>query len=68
MTPLREVRRNEAFKGLNKDDAFCMEKYHHYRQVQQKEKRDQIERDEAIYNHNFLDSISGDHPLKSWNI
>lgn len=33
-TPLREVRRNEAFKGLRKDDAFEITNYQHFRQNQ----------------------------------
>ena len=68
MTPLREVRRNEAFKGLKKDDVFAVEKYQHFRAVETKDKREQIERDEAVYNHNFLDDLSGDFPKHTWNI
>ena len=68
MTPLREVRRNEAFQGLGREDAFKLEKYHHFRAVQQKAKRDQIDRDEAVYNHNFLDDLTLDLPHRSWNI
>lgn len=68
MTPLREVRRNEAFQGLSREDAFNLDKYQHFRNVQQKAKRDQIERDEAVYNHGFLDELSQDLPRKCWNI
>ena len=31
-TPLREVRRNEAFRGLKKDNAFDISSYQHFRQ------------------------------------
>jgi radial spoke head protein 9 len=68
MTPLREIRRNEAFEGLYKEEAFCLEKYQHFRAVQQKSKRDQIDRDEAIYNHEFLDDLVSDLPKLAWSI
>ncbi len=31
MTPIKEVRRNEAFKGLDKNQAFTIEAYQHFR-------------------------------------
>lgn len=30
-TPLKEVRRNEAFKGLSKDEAFAISNWQHFR-------------------------------------
>jgi len=67
-TPLREVRRNEAFRGLTKEEAFKPESYFHFRQVQQKEKREQIDRDDAVYNHDFLDEIQKDYPKNCWTL
>jgi len=58
MTPIKEVRRNEAFKGLKKDNAFTLEAYQHFRKVIHREKRDKLDRDESVFNHDFLDEIS----------
>eukprot|EP00347_Sterkiella_histriomuscorum_P001082 403373397 len=68
MTPTKEVRRNEAFRGLNSEQAFQIESYQHFRQVVNREKREQIDRDEGIYNHHFLDEIQTDYPKGAWNI
>ena len=68
MTPLREVRRNEGFKGLRGPAALALESYVHFRNVLTKEKRDLIDRDEGIYNSQFLESIASD-PLKgAWTL
>ncbi len=40
MTPIKEVRRNEAFEGLNKAQIFDVANYQHFRQVQTRDKRD----------------------------
>jgi hypothetical protein len=37
-TPLQEVRRNEAFSGLPRDQASDLSGYQHFRPIQQKEK------------------------------
>ena len=42
LTPVHEVRRNEAFKGLRKEHALDVLSYFHFRNVQDKEKKDQI--------------------------
>lgn len=68
MTPLKEVRKNEGFKGLRGQAAFNIENYQHFRSVHSKEKREQIDRDEAIYNHQFLDDVVNDWPKGSWNV
>jgi radial spoke head protein 9 len=68
MTPLHEVRRNEGFKGLRGPSALELGSYLHFRPVLTKAKRELIDRDEGIFNHNFLDSISTD-PLKgAWTL
>lgn len=58
MTPIKEVRKNEGFRGLKKDNAFKLESYLHFRKPLSKEKKDLIDRDDAIYNNAFLDDIS----------
>jgi len=40
MTPVGEVRRNEAFKGLKIGDAFKLESYAHMRPMQHKDKKE----------------------------
>jgi len=40
--------------------------YLHFRKVQNKEKQDLIERDEAITKFNFLDCIKDDQVKNSW--
>ena len=68
MTPIHEVRRNEGFKGLRGQAAFNLENYVHFRAVLSKEKRDLIDRDDGIFNHQFLDTLAQD-PLKgAWTI
>lgn len=66
--PIHEVRRNEGFKGLRGPAAFKLENYVHFRAVLSKEKRDLIDRDDGIFNPNFLDTLASD-PLKgAWSI
>lgn len=68
MTPIREVRRNEGFKGLRGPEAFSLENYAHFRGVLSREKKELIDRDEGVFNHKFLDTLSQD-PLKgAWSI
>lgn len=68
MTPLHEVRRNEGFKGLRGAAAWSLSSYAHFRVVLSKEKRDLVDRDEGIFNHQFLDVLSAD-PLKgAWSV
>ena len=55
LTPQHEVRRDESFKGLNIKQAFDLANYSHFRNVQQKDKKDNIEKDDAIFQKNFLD-------------
>jgi radial spoke head protein 9 len=68
LTPIHEVRRNEGFRGLRGPAAFALESYAHFRAVLSKEKRDLIDRDDGIFNNNFLDTLAQD-PLKgAWSI
>lgn len=67
-TPIHEVRRNEGFKGLRGDAAFKLENYAHFRPAATKEKRELIDRDDGIFNNNFLDSLSSDNLKDAWTI
>lgn len=67
-TPLQEIRKNEGFRGLPKSDAFSLEHYQHFRPIQQKEKLQILEREEAVYNDNILDDITLDYPKNCWSL
>lgn len=67
-TPLHEVRRNEAFTGLDKEEATTLAKYQHFRKVQFKDKVDQMERDDSVFKHDFLDCIDNDEIKGSWTL
>lgn len=62
LTPLHEIRRNEAFTGLNKEDATNLSKYMHFRKV------DQMERFDSVFKHDFLDVIDKDPIKGSWTL
>jgi radial spoke head protein 9 len=66
MTPLREVRRNEAFSGKSDNNFSDLTNYQHFRKVALKEKKEQLDRDEGIYNPDFLDEITTDYPAGAW--
>ena len=55
-TPLEEVRKNEAFKGLKIDQAFMVSNYFHFRAPIIKKNVELNARKEGIYNHDFLDN------------
>lgn len=67
-TPLNETVPNEAFRGLAKDQAFSITSWQHFRPIQQAEKLGIMQRDEAVYNTQFLDDISADYPQSSWSL
>lgn len=68
LTPLHEVRKNEAFKGLNDENAFLEESYLHFRSAQTKEKQDLNQKDDAIFRSDFLESIALDDIKGSWSV
>ena len=68
LTSAHEVARNEAFQGLTADEAYKIEYYSHFRHVQDPQKRDGLEADDAIFLRNFLDDVHGDQPKGCWTI
>ena len=68
MTPMHEVRRNEAFRGLKAGDAFDISNYVHFRAPQIKKNVDLNARREGIYNHDFLDNAGSDFPAGAWSL
>lgn len=49
LTSTHEVHRNEAFRGLTKQEAFNLANYSHFRNVLSKEKRESLEKDDAVF-------------------
>ena len=69
LTTAHEVARNESFKGLSTAEAFNLQHYSHFRNVQHPDKKDGLEKDDAIYQRNFLDDVAADRPPHgSWAI
>jgi radial spoke head protein 9 len=68
LTPLHEVRKNEAFKGLDSKTAFLEESYLHFRSAQTKEKKELNQKDDAIFRPDFLESITHDDIKGSWSV
>lgn len=66
MTPLHQVRRNEAFRGLSADQD--LQSYLHFRNVQTQAYKDQLDQPGAPFNPNFLESIIEDQPRGLWTI
>ncbi len=68
MTTSHEVARNEAFRGLPAADAFTLQSYSHFRNVQSKEKKEGLEKDDAIFQKSFLDEVTADKPNGCWGV
>lgn len=60
LIPIHELRRNDHFKGLKKEELKDISKYSHFRKASQKDKIDNIEKDEAIFKQDILDDIGKD--------
>ena len=67
-TPLNQVLINEAFRGQSRDDAFSLNGWVHFREVQNKKQIDLIARQEAVFSNEFLDDVSADKPNFCWSI
>ena len=68
MTSQHQVRRNEAFKGLDASQTLSLDNYLHFRNVQTQVKKDALDEPSAPFNAKFLESISEDLPRGCWNI
>jgi len=67
-TPAEKLCKNEAFKGLTKDQAMSLDNWQFCRKPKDEEIQNVIARGEAIYNENCLDSVAKDFPKNSWSI
>ena len=68
MTPEHEVRRNETFKGLEGNDALDLSNYLHFRNVQDLQKKADLDLPTAPFNPHFLESVCHDQPKGCWNL
>jgi len=55
---LKEVRKNTAFRGLNNDQVFDLKNYVHFRAPMNKDKIELNQRNNGIYNDEFLDGAN----------
>jgi len=60
MTPTHEVRKNEAFTGLTKDNAFLLRSYQHFRNVLDEKKLKELDDPRTPFKADFLESIAND--------
>jgi len=68
MLPINELRRNDLFEGLSSEDLDKKEKYVHFRPVESNEKKDKIAMGKAVFDFDFLDSITDDPVKDSWSL
>lgn len=68
MTPEHQVRRNEAFRGLENADGMRLDSYLHFRNVQDDEKRAELDLPTAPFNERFLESAADDQPRGCWSL
>lgn len=68
LTPEHELRINKTFKGLNKGELRDFKSFLHFRPIVNEEKKLFVERDDAIFSGDILDSIDNDEVKGSWSI
>ena len=62
------MRRNEAFRGLDEAEGTRLENYLHFRNVQDEQKRADLDLPTAPFNERFLESAAEDQPRGSWTL
>ena len=68
MLPIKEMRRNDVFEGLQPEEIDKIGNYLHFRQVQNQNKKDLIAMGKAVFDFAFLDSIEEDKIKGCWSI
>lgn len=63
-----EVAPNDAFSGLEVSKLEDLNNYMHLRPVDQQDKKELAEREEDVFNGEFLDNLALDVPLSSWSV
>ena len=67
MTPGYELIRNKNFEGLSMTQLKDIKNYGHFRQVESSEKREMIDRGDALSCNDFFDCIEKDIPNGCWS-
>jgi radial spoke head protein 9 len=68
LTELHEVRRNNAFRGLNLENAFLIGSYSHFRNIQNPQKQKDLMKDDAVFHSSFLDEASACKTTGAWSV
>jgi len=68
LLPNHELRRNRHFQGLTREQAKDLQNYMHFRNVQTTEKREMLDRDDAIFRADILDPLHWDFPKGAWSL
>ena len=68
MTPGNELTRNKAFEGISYRQLKDLKNYGHFRPVELNEKREMIDRGDALNCYDFFDPIEKDAPRGSWSL
>lgn len=68
LTPIHEIRQNDTFQGLTKEEMDKIEMYQHFREPETSEKKEQLERNEGILQTDIFDSITTDKPKSAWSL
>ena len=66
LIPIHELRRNDNFKGLKSVELKDITKYSHFRKITQPEKKENIEKDEAIFRFDILDDLNKGKYKNTW--
>jgi len=68
LSPTHELQRNAYFKGLPKTVLKSADKYLHFRNVQENQQKELLDKPESIFHEDILDPISNDLPKGAWSI
>lgn len=68
LTPIHEIRQNDLFQGLTKEEMEKIEMYQHFRVPETTEKKELLERNEGILQTDIFDSLATDKPKGAWSL
>lgn len=67
-TPLGKIIENEGFRGLSKADMCKLDNWQFTRDPCDPDIKSLVDRDEATFNDNCLDSVAKDFPKNAWSL
>lgn len=68
LLPIHEIRKNDTFKGLKPEELLEISKFHYFRPITTKARKEIIESDEAIFRYDFLDCVDEDPVNGCWSM